>query len=317
MQLPSANSPGTHPNDASYQRGRAWPPEMPRPRAPTRPPVPIPWLPVTGQVAAFFDLDKTILAASSTLALGRTFRDLGLVGPGTAARSAYAHAVYVLRGADHVQMERMKEFLTELVTGWDVAKVGEAVDDAVDGVLLPLVHPEAAELMRWHRDNDRDVVIVTSAAYEVVAPLLRRLGVEDRDIVATRMAVADGRYTGVIDHYVYGPAKAEAIRAMAEERGYDLEACWAYSDSFTDVSMLSAVGRPHAVNPDRRLAEHARQHAWPVLHFTPPQAAVSRLVRLARPSSTTAAGAAAGALGVVALTAGAGWLAAQRRRRDR
>jgi HAD superfamily hydrolase (TIGR01490 family) len=267
---------------------------------------------VSDRVAAFFDLDKTILAASSTLALGRTFRDLGLVGPGTAARSAYAHAVYVLRGADHVQMERMKQFLTELVTGWDVTVVSKAVEAALGDVLMPLLHTEAAELIRWHRENGREVAIVTSSAEEVVRPVAERLGVDH--VLATRMDVQDGRYTGIVDFYCYGPAKAEAIRALAAERGYRLEDSYAYSDSFTDLAMLAAVGRPHAVNPDRRLLEHAQVHGWPVLHFEAPQAAVTRLLRVARPSATTV-GAVAGAVGVAALTASAAVVVARRRRR--
>lgn len=266
------------------------------------------------RVAAFFDLDKTILAASSTLAMGRTFRELGLVGPGTAARSAYAHAVYVLRGADHVQIERMKQFLTELVTGWDVSVVSRAVESALDEVLLPLLHTEAADLVRWHRDNGRDVVVVTSSAREIAEPIAHRLGIED--VLATRMEIVNGKYTGLIDFYCYGPTKAEAIRELSAERGYRLEDCYGYSDSFTDLAMLSAVGRPHAVNPDRRLLEHARVHGWPVLHFQAPQAAMSRLVRVSRPSAT-AIGTAAGAVGVVALTAGAGWIVTHRRRRGR
>ena len=264
---------------------------------------------MSDRAAAFFDLDKTILAASSTLALGRTFRELGLVGPGTAARSAYAHAVYVLRGADHVQMERMKQFLTELVTGWDVTVVSKAVEAALDEVLMPLLHEEAADLIRWHRDNGREVAIVTSSAEEVVGPIAERLGVDH--VLATRMAVADGKYSGIVDFYCYGPAKAEAIRALAAERGYRLEDCYAYSDSFTDLAMLSAVGRPHAVNPDRRLHEHAQVHGWPVLNFEQPAAAVTRLIRVAPPTATTVGTVA----GVVALTASAAVVVARRRRR--
>jgi phosphoserine phosphatase len=176
---------------------------------------------------------------------------------------------------------------------------------------MPLLHAEAAELIRWHRENDREVAIVTSSAEEVVRPVAERLGVDH--VLATRMDVEDGRYTGIVDFYCYGPAKAEAIRALAAERGYRLEDCYAYSDSFTDLAMLAAVGRPHAVNPDRRLLEHAQVHGWPVLHFEAPQAAVTRLLRVARPSAT-ALGAVAGAVGVAALTASAAVVVARRRR---
>lgn len=269
-------------------------------------------------VAAFFDLDKTILAASSTLALGRTFRERGLVGPQTAARTAYAHAVYLLRGANHIQMERMKAFLAELVAGWEVEVVRAAVASALDTVLMPLVHTEATELIRWHQDNGRDVIIVSSGATEVVGPIGERLGVDD--VIATRMQLVDGRYTGVIEFYAYGPTKAEAVRELAGRRGYRLEDCFGYSDSITDLPLLAAVGRPHAVNPDRRLHEHADTHGWPVLEFAPPAAGLPGVLRLSHrltQASPQALGTASalGALGALGLSAGIGVAVVRRRRR--
>jgi HAD superfamily hydrolase (TIGR01490 family) len=263
------------------------------------------------RVAAFFDLDKTILAASSTFALGRGFRRRGMVPPHTAARSMYAHASYMLRGADHVQMERMRELLSELVTGWETDVVAEVVTEALEEVLVPLVFPEAAELIRWHQQFGRDVVIISSGAEEIVRPIGDRLGVDH--VVGSRMEVVDGRYTGVIDFYAYGAHKADALRALAEQHGYDLAASYAYSDSATDLPMLSAVGRPHAVNPDRQLTAHAETHGWPVLHFAAPPEAPRSMSALPRPTPTTVG--AVGAVGVVTASAGLGWYLARRRRR--
>lgn len=267
--------------------------------------------PAQPPVAAFFDLDKTVLAASSTFALGRGLRRRGMLPPHTAARSVYAHASYMVRGADHVQMERMRELLSDLVTGWEVDVVADVVAEALEDVLVPLVYPEAAELIRWHQQFGRDVVLVSSAAQEVVRPIGDRLGVDH--VVGTRMEVVDGRYTGTIEHYTYGARKAEVVRALAEERGYDLAASYAYSDSATDLPMLSAVGRPHAVNPDRQLAAHAELHGWPVLNLTPPPAARSSFATLPAPSPATVG--AIGAVGVMTATAGVGWYLARRRRR--
>jgi len=261
------------------------------------------------RVAAFFDLDKTILAASSTFALGRGLRRRGMLPPRTAARSVYAHASYMVRGADHVQMERMRELLSDLVTGWDLEVVGEVVAEALEEVLVPLVYPEAAELIRWHQQFGRPVVIVSSAAEEVVRPIGERLGVDH--VVGTAMEVVDGRYTGVIERYVYGASKADAMRSLAEAHGFDLDASYAYSDSATDLPMLSAVGRPHAVNPDRQLIAHAEIHGWPILHFAAPPAAPRNLSAVA-PSATTVG--AVGAVGAVSAV-GVGWYLARRRRR--
>ncbi len=262
------------------------------------------------RVAAFFDLDKTVMAASSTFAIGRGFRRRGMLPPSTAARSAYAHASYMLRGADHVQMERMRELLSDLVTGWETDVVAEVVQEALEDVLVPLVYPEAAELVRWHQQFGRDVVIVSSGAQEIVGPIGERLGVDH--VVGSTMEVVDGRYTGVIEFYAYGAHKAEVVHRLAEEHGYDLSASYAYSDSATDLPMLAAVGRPHAVNPDRQLTVHAEVHGWPVLSFAPPPGA-PRGLTVTPPSASTV-----GAVGAVgALTAGAGlgiYLARRRRR---
>ena len=264
-------------------------------------------------VAAFFNLDRTVLAASSTLALGRTFRRHGMLGAQTAARTAYAHAAYLLRGAGHVEMERMREFMTLLLAGWRVEAVAAVVAEALPEVLMPLVYEEAAELVRWHQEFGRDVVIVSSSAEDVVRPIAAELGVTD--VVATRLQVVDGTYTGGIDFYAYGAAKAERISEMARERGYDLATCFGYSDSVTDLPMLSSVGRPHAVNPDRALLAHAEANGWPVLRMTPPARAFGTLADLPRPSPTALS--TAGAVGAVTATAGMGWYLAQRRRSHR
>ena len=263
-------------------------------------------------VAAFFDLDKTVIAASSTLALGRTLRRHGMIGPQTAARTAYAHAHYMLRGAGHVEMERVRELMSLLLAGRPVAGVAAMVAEALPDVLLPLVYEEAAELIRWHQEFGRDVVLTSSSAEDVVRPIAAHLGVAD--VVATRMEVVDDAYTGAIDFYAYGAAKAERLAELARERGYDLAACYAYSDSVTDLPMLTLVGRPHAVNPDRALLAHAEGTGWPVLRLTPPRAS-GALVELGRPSPTTLG--TAGAVGAVTATAGMGWYLAQRRRARR
>ena len=96
-------------------------------------------------------------------------------------------------------------------------------------------------------------------------------------VIATRMEIVDGKYTGDIEYYAYAEEKARAIRELADERGYDLERSYAYSDSVTDVPMLEAVGHPHAVNPDRELRRIAAAEGWPVLVFTKPVALRSRV----------------------------------------
>ncbi len=238
--------------------------------------------------------------------MAQPFRRHGLISTSLAARSALAHGSFLLRGANHERMERMRVFLAEMVAGWEVSTVTTIIEQSLDPVLLPLAHAEALELIRWHREFGRDVVLVSSSAQELVGPLGERLGATMA--LGTRMRVAEGRYTNEIERYVYGPAKAEILRELAEERGYDLGHSYGYSDSITDVPMLSAVGRPHAVNPDRALREHAERHGWPILEFAAPERGGR-----ARPPAARPTVAAAGAL-AAATTVGLGWYLARRRR---
>jgi HAD superfamily hydrolase (TIGR01490 family) len=261
--------------------------------------------PGTARAAAFFDLDKTIIARSSTLAFSRPFYAGGLINRRTVLRSAYAQFVYLLGGADHDQMERMREYISAMCTGWDVATVQSIVADTLDHIVRPMIHDEAVELIEWHHAAGRDVVIVSSSGAEVVEPIGAMLGADK--VIATRMIVADGKYTGEIAEYAYGPHKATLMRALAETEGYDLEKSYGYSDSVTDEPMLAAVGHPCAVNPDKALRRIAIARDWPVLEFKEP-AERSRFSDVRRPA--VAAGV------VAAIAAGALFLASRRRSRE-
>ena len=205
------------------------------------------------RAAAFFDLDKTIIAKSSTLAFGRPFFQGGLINRRTVLKTAYAQFVFSLAGADAQQMERLRAQMTAMVTGWDAATVHEIVRETLHEIVDPLVYAEAADLIEEHRAAGREIVIVSSSGAEMVEPIGEMLGA-DR-VVATRMVVEDGRYTGEIDFYAYAENKAAAMREVAAEGGYDLADCYAYSDSVTDLPMLAAVGHPHGRQPRPRPAQ--------------------------------------------------------------
>lgn len=256
--------------------------------------------PPSGRAAAFFDLDKTLISRTSTLAFGRSFHRGGLVGNGAVLRSLWAQAVVGLVGADADRMERMRTYLAELCRGWPVEQVQAIVDETLHDLITPLVYAEGVALVAEHRLAGRPVVVVSSSGEEVVVPIAEMLGADH--VAATRMQVSEGRYTGHIERYVYGPGKADAVRELAERHGWDLAASWAYSDSMTDLPMLEAVGRPVAVNPDRALRRTANDRGWQVLDFDRPYP----LVRLPPPPPrrTVLAGA------VVASVAGAAGLAA-------
>ena len=260
------------------------------------------------RAAAFFDLDKTVIAKSSTLAFGRPFFQGGLINRRAALKTAYAQFVFSLAGADAEQMERLRAQISAMCTGWDVATVHEIVSETLHEIVDPLVYAEAADLIEEHRAAGREIVIVSSSGAEVVEPIGAMLGA-DR-VVATRMVIADGRYTGEIDFYAYGENKAAAMRQVAEESGYDLGDCYAYSDSVTDLPMLAAVGHPTAVNPDRGLRRAALEHGWPVRQFTRP---VSIRSRFSTPPAPMVTGA---AMGVGAAVVGLAWYALHRSLRE-
>ena len=260
------------------------------------------------RTAAFFDLDKTVIAKSSTLAFSRSFYHGGLINRRAVLKSAYAQFVFLVGGADHDQMERMRQYLSAMCTGWDVQQVREIVAETLHDLIDPLIYDEAATLIEDHHTAGRDVVIVSSSGAEVVEPIGEMLGA-DR-VIATRMVVDDGRYTGDIGFYAYGENKAAAIKELAEAEGYDLSRSYAYSDSATDLPLLETVGHPYAVNPDRGLRREAANRGWPVLVFSKPVSLRQRVPNFSVPPKPVLA---ATAIGAGAAAAGLVWYASKRR----
>jgi HAD superfamily hydrolase (TIGR01490 family) len=250
------------------------------------------------RTAAFFDLDKTIIAKSSALAFSKPFFNQGLLTRRAVLKNSYAQFLYLLSGADHDQMDRIRTHLTNMCAGWDVEQVRSIVNETLHDIVTPLVFAEAADLIAAHKLCGRDVVVVSASGEEIVAPIARALGATHA--MATRMVVEGGKYTGEVAFYCYGAGKVQAICELAARERYPLEHCYAYSDSITDLPMLEVVGHPSVVNPDRSLRKEANERGWPVLAFSRP---VSLRDRIPAPSS--AAIATTAAVGITALAAGA------------
>ncbi|TCK27099.1 HAD superfamily hydrolase (TIGR01490 family) [Pseudonocardia endophytica] len=259
------------------------------------------------RTAAFLDLDKTIIAGSSALAFSRPFRREGLISRRTMLRGAYAQLLLVLSGADAQTMESLRRRLTALCEGWEVDQVRAIVGETLDEIVRPMVYAEATELIARHRAAGEDVVVLSASGQEVVEPIAALVGADRA--VATRMAIRHGRYAGEIEFYCYGEEKANAARRLADEHGYDLADCHAYTDSITDLPLLEAVGHPVVVNPDKELRRVARERDWPVRTFAHPVPLRSRL------RSRSVLGV-AGACAALVLT-GAGWYSARLRRAGR
>ena len=246
-----------------------------------------------GREAAFFDLDKTVIARSSTMSFSRPFYTGGLLSRSAMLRSAYVHFFYHASGADHAQMERMRQQMSRMVTGWEVQQVRDIVATTLTQLIVPIVYEEATALIAEHHAAGRDVVIVSASGVELVEPIGEMLGADH--VIATRMGIDEGRYNGTIEYYAYGENKAAAIGALAAERGYRLERCYAYSDSVTDLPMLAAVGHPVAVNPDKALRREAMSRGWPVQDFSRPVSLRPKFpAQTAARTAVLSAGAAAG-----------------------
>jgi HAD superfamily hydrolase (TIGR01490 family) len=246
--------------------------------------------------AAFFDLDKTIIAKSSALAFGRPLYQAGFLNRRALLKAGIAQISYMTFGADHAQMERAREEMLEITKGWDKVGVEELVREIVDEVVSPLVYAEALALIDEHRRVGRKVVIISSSPEEIVKPLARYLGVDQ--VIATRAKIdAEGRYTGEMEFYAYAEAKADAIRELAMKESLALPDSFAYSDSVTDLPMLEAVGHPVVVNPDKELAQIAEQRDWQTMDFERPVTIRTRLATLPRPVPLISGAALAGAVG--------------------
>ena len=229
-----------------------------------------------GRSAAFFDLDKTVIAKSSALAFGRPFYRDGLISRRDMVKSAYAQLMFRLGGgSDEQAMARTRDYLAALCKGWPVEQVRQIVAETLNELINPYVYAEAAALIAEHQAAGRDVVLVSASGEEMVRPIGELLGITD--VIATRMGIVDGRYSGEIEFYAAGPSKALGVRELAEERGYDLADCYAYSDSTSDLPLLEVVGHPSVVNPDRALRRTALENTWPVLEFRYPIPLVKRL----------------------------------------
>ena len=248
--------------------------------------------------AAFFDLDKTVIAKASMMAFGRPFMREGLVRRRTVLRGAYAHVVYLHLGASEQKLARIRESVLTLTRGWDQTRVRDIVAETMEEVIDPIIYKEASELIAEHQAAGRRVFIVSASPEEIVAPLAQYLNVDQA--IASRAEVDEaGRYTGAMEFYSYGPYKAEIMRELAAEENLDLTASYAYSDSYTDIPMLEAVGHPVAVNPDRVLQKVARERNWEVRTFNHPVRLRDR-VPAPRPAHTVLGGVvAAAATGLV------------------
>ena len=238
--------------------------------------------------AAFFDLDRTLISGSSVFVLGVAAWRQKLVPSHQFVRDAVSAIAFRLKGASDDTSTDVRDRILGAVAGVRLDDLVALNADIVPK-LLERVRPEAHRLLEQHRHAGRDTYTESASPIELVEPLAQALGMTAG--IGTRSRIDDGVYTGELEGpFCYGPGKVEAIRLLAADRGYELDRCWGYSDSASDLPMLEAVGHPVAVNPDGKLERVAGERGWPVVVFSEHTKAVIRRTSTAVSAVGLAAG---------------------------
>jgi HAD superfamily hydrolase (TIGR01490 family) len=222
-------------------------------------------VPRAGGAAAFFDLDRTLLRRSSALALAPAFRAAGLISRRQLAKAAAWQLLFAVRGAGHSAVKRAAEDGLTVLRGFTPEELQALVAGSMERVLKPLVYAESLDLVERHRRRGEPVYIVSATLQEIVQHIADDLGFDGA--IGSTCEIVDGVYTGRSLRAAHGVGKANAVRELAAAEGFDLAESTAYSDSYSDVPFLEAVGNPVAANPDRKLRRIAAERGWPVVDF--------------------------------------------------
>jgi HAD superfamily hydrolase (TIGR01490 family) len=218
-----------------------------------------------GQGAAFFDLDRTLMAGSSGLYWARAARGAGLLTRRRIARYGWENVKFRLRGSTDHATDRVRREVGEMISGQRVVDLQRLAPKVLAGV-LPRLYPQMLEVAHAHQDAGRPVYICTAASQEMAEMLAHVLSFDGA--LGARSEVVDGRYTGrSAGPFTYREGKSVAMRELAGAEGIDLAASYAYSDSASDLPMLRTVGHPVVVNPDAELRRVARQEGWEIMRF--------------------------------------------------
>jgi len=217
--------------------------------------------------AAFFDVDNTLMQGASIFHLARGMHRRKFFTTRDVAAAMWRQAYFRVVGVedpDHVAKTRASALA--FIEGHQVSELEELGEEIFDEAMAHRIWPGTRALAQMHLDEGQRVWLVTAAPIEIARIIARRLGLTGA--LGTVAEHVDGVYTGrLVGDMLHGPAKGEAIKALAEREGLDLARCSAYSDSFNDLTMLSLVGDPCAVNPDARLRAYARHQGWRVRDY--------------------------------------------------
>ncbi len=214
------------------------------------------------RAAAFFDLDNTVMQGAAIFHFGRGLYKRKFFETRDLARFAWQQAYFRLAGLeDPEHMQDARDSALSIVKGHRVSELKSIGEEIYDEYMAERIWPGTRALAQAHLDAGQKVWLVTAAPVEIAQVIARRLGLTGA--LGTVAESIGGVYTGkLVGEPLHGPAKAEAVRALAAAEGLDLTRCAAYSDSHNDIPMLSLVGHPYAINPDSKLRKHARELEW-------------------------------------------------------
>ena len=240
--------------------------------------------------AAFFDLDNTLIQGASLFHLARGLAAHRFLSGREIAKFGWGQFTFRIRGERAGQLETTRNRALSFIEGHTASEIEQICHDIFDDYMESKIWPGTRALAQAHLGRGEPVWLLTAAPTELAAIVADRLGLSGAlGTVAERVnGVYSGRLCGQVLH---GPAKGAAMRALADREGYRLASCHAYSDSANDLPMLTAVGYPHAVNPDHRLKQYALKQGWPVVEYR----AGVRFLRVGLPAAA-GIGATAGAV---------------------
>jgi HAD superfamily hydrolase (TIGR01490 family) len=223
--------------------------------------------PANPTVAAFFDVDNTMMQGASIFYLARGLHRREFFTTREILSAAWKQAYFRIVGVEdpeHVAETRASAL--SFISGHTVVELEAVGEEIFDEAMAHRIWPGTRALAQLHLDQGERVWLVTAAPIEIAQIIARRLGLTGA--LGTVAEHVDGVYTGrLVGEMLHGPAKSEAIKALAAREGLDLDACSAYSDSYNDLTMLTLVGDPCAVNPDARLRVYAKQQGWRIRDY--------------------------------------------------
>lgn len=217
--------------------------------------------------AAFFDVDNTMIRGASIYFFGKGMAGRGLITTSDLLKFGWEQAKFRIRGTEDLDaVAEARDKALGLVAGKPVTEIVAYGEEIYDELMAERIWSGTRALAQQHLDAGQRVWLVTATPVELARIIAKRLGLTGA--LGTVSEVQDGHYTGrLVGEPLHGPAKAEAVRALAAREGLDLSRCTAYSDSSNDIPLLSLVGTGVAINPDRALREAAGQHGWQVRDF--------------------------------------------------